>query len=113
MHALLEGFAQDTLIENQNRRHKTDKIIARTLIFSKNQKTTRQTFTRKTWPKNRTKIYPNLYRRNHAYFENLIWPNKIFFQRSRASFRNPVKRTTNTAEEKKLRQTDLTKNYAE
>jgi len=38
VHALLEGFVQDTLIENQNRRHKTDKIIARTLIFSKNQK---------------------------------------------------------------------------
>ena len=36
VHALLEGFAQDSLIENQNRRHKTDKIIARTLIFSKN-----------------------------------------------------------------------------
>jgi hypothetical protein len=38
VHALLEGFAQDSLIENQNRRHKTDKIIARTLFFSKNQK---------------------------------------------------------------------------
>jgi hypothetical protein len=40
VHALLEGFAQDSLIENQNRRHKTDKIIARTLFFSKNQKMT-------------------------------------------------------------------------
>ena len=29
---------QDAPIENQNHRHKTDKIIARTLIFSKNQK---------------------------------------------------------------------------
>jgi hypothetical protein len=37
VHALLEGFAQDSLIESQNRRHKTDKIIARTLLFSKNQ----------------------------------------------------------------------------
>jgi len=35
---LLEGFAQDSLIEKQNRRHKTEEIIARTLIFSKNQK---------------------------------------------------------------------------
>jgi hypothetical protein len=38
VHALLAGFVQDTLIENQNHRHKTDKIIARTLLFSKNQK---------------------------------------------------------------------------
>ena len=37
MHALLEGFVQDTLIENQNHRHKTDKIIARTSLFRKNQ----------------------------------------------------------------------------
>ena len=38
VHALLAGFEQDALIENQNQRHKTDKIIARTLFFSKNQK---------------------------------------------------------------------------
>ena len=38
VHALLAGFEQDALIENQNHRHKTDKIIARTLFFSKNQK---------------------------------------------------------------------------
>ena len=38
VHALLAGFVQGTLIENQNHRHKTDKIIARTLLFSKNQK---------------------------------------------------------------------------
>jgi len=38
VHALLAGFVQDALIENQNHRHKTDKIIARTLLFSKNQK---------------------------------------------------------------------------
>jgi hypothetical protein len=36
VHALLEGFAQDSLIENQNHCHKTDKIIARTLFFRKN-----------------------------------------------------------------------------
>ncbi len=39
VHALLEGFAQDSLIENQKHRHKTEKIIARTLIFSKNVST--------------------------------------------------------------------------
>jgi len=39
VHALLGGFVQDALINNQNHRHKTDKIIARTLFFSKNQKT--------------------------------------------------------------------------
>jgi hypothetical protein len=38
LHALLAGFVQDSLIENQNHRHKTDKIIARTLLISKNQK---------------------------------------------------------------------------
>ena len=38
VHALLAGFVQDALIKNQNHRHKTDKIIARTLFFSKNQK---------------------------------------------------------------------------
>jgi hypothetical protein len=38
VHALLGGFVQDAPIENQNQRHKTDKIIARTLFFSKNQK---------------------------------------------------------------------------
>jgi len=32
------AFVQDSLIKNQNHRHKTDKIIARTLLFSKNQK---------------------------------------------------------------------------
>ena len=42
VHALLEGFAQDSLIENQNQHHKTDKIIARTILFSKNQKMTCQ-----------------------------------------------------------------------
>ena len=39
MHALLAGFVQDSLTETQNHCHKTDKIIARTLFFSKNQKT--------------------------------------------------------------------------
>ena len=38
VHALLGGFVQDVLIDNQNQHHKTDKIIARTLFFSKNQK---------------------------------------------------------------------------
>jgi hypothetical protein len=38
VHALLAGFVQDALIENQNHRHKTEQIIARTLFFSKNQK---------------------------------------------------------------------------
>jgi hypothetical protein len=38
VHALLGGFVQDALINNQNHDHKTDKIIARTLFFSKNQK---------------------------------------------------------------------------
>jgi len=38
VHALLAGFVQDALINNQNHRHKTDKIIARTLTFSNNQK---------------------------------------------------------------------------
>jgi hypothetical protein len=47
VHALLEGFAQDSLIESQNRRHKTDKIIARTLLFSKNQKLQAKIFARK------------------------------------------------------------------
>ena len=47
VHALLEGFAQDALIENQNRRHKTDEIIARTLIFSKNQKLHAKIFAKK------------------------------------------------------------------
>jgi hypothetical protein len=42
VHAVLEGFAQDSLIENQNHRHKTEKIIARTLLVSKNQKMTCQ-----------------------------------------------------------------------
>ncbi|MBI3165559.1 MAG: hypothetical protein HYZ24_12825 [Chloroflexi bacterium] len=37
VHALLGGFVQDALINNQNHDHKTDKIIARTLFFSKNQ----------------------------------------------------------------------------
>jgi hypothetical protein len=46
--ALLEGFAQDALIESQNRRHKTDKIIARTLLFSKNQKPHAKIFAEKT-----------------------------------------------------------------
>ena len=38
LHALLGGFVQDALINNQNHNQKTDKIIARTLFFSKNQK---------------------------------------------------------------------------
>ena len=38
VHALLGGFVQDALINNQNHHHKTDKIIARTLFFSKNEK---------------------------------------------------------------------------
>ena len=38
VHALLGGFVQDALINNQNHRHKTDKIIARTLTFRPNQK---------------------------------------------------------------------------
>ena len=38
VHALLAGFVQDALINNQNHCHKTDKIIARTLLFRKNKK---------------------------------------------------------------------------
>jgi hypothetical protein len=36
LHALLAGFAQDALIENQSHHQPTDKIIARTLLFRKN-----------------------------------------------------------------------------
>ena len=54
VHALLEGFTQDLLIESQNHRHKTEKIIARTLIFSKNQKLRAKIFARKL--DQRTKI---------------------------------------------------------
>ncbi|MBK9210759.1 MAG: hypothetical protein IPL71_21750 [Anaerolineales bacterium] len=54
VHALLEGFVQDALIEKQNHRHKTDKIIARTLLFSKNQKLQARIFARKLGQ--RTKI---------------------------------------------------------
>ena len=54
MHALLEGFVQDSLIESQNRRHKTEQIIARTLLFSKNQKLQAKIFARKL--EQRTKI---------------------------------------------------------
>ena len=57
VHALLEGFAQDALIENQNRRHKTEKIIARTLIFSKNQKFDNQT------PKNQKPLFNKIFAR--------------------------------------------------
>jgi len=38
---------QDLLAENQNHRHKTDMIIARTLIFSKNQKLPNKTLAKK------------------------------------------------------------------
>jgi hypothetical protein len=38
VHALLAGFVQDALIDNQNHCRKTDEIIARTWLFSKNQK---------------------------------------------------------------------------
>jgi len=38
VHALLAGFVQDSLINDQNHNHNADKIIARTLFFSKNQK---------------------------------------------------------------------------
>ena len=51
VHALLAGFVQDVLINNQNHRHKTDKIIAWTLRFSKNQKTMIcQNACKKYWP---------------------------------------------------------------
>ena len=56
LHALLEGFVQDAPIENQNHRHKTDKIIARTLIFSKNQKLQAEIFTRKLDQRTETKF---------------------------------------------------------
>jgi hypothetical protein len=36
VHALLAGFVQDALINNQNHRHKTDKIIARIFAFCNN-----------------------------------------------------------------------------
>jgi len=47
VHALLEGFVQDSLIENQSHRLKTDKIIARTLFFRKNQKLQAKIFSKK------------------------------------------------------------------
>ena len=50
VHALLAGFVQDSLTETQNHRHKTEQIIARTLFFSKNQKTiTCQNACKKYW----------------------------------------------------------------
>ena len=63
VHALLEGFAQDTLIENKNRRHKTEQIIARTLFFSKNQKLQAKTFTGKADQRLEVKTYQNISRR--------------------------------------------------
>ena len=72
VHALLEGFVQDSLIENQSHRLKTDKIIARTLFFSKNQKLQAKTFTEKICQRLEVKIYQNFCRRNQADFENLI-----------------------------------------
>jgi hypothetical protein len=51
LHALLAGFTQDSLLENQNRHHKTDRIIARTLCLRKNQKCNlRKRLLKKTLP---------------------------------------------------------------
>jgi hypothetical protein len=76
---LLEGFAQDSLIKNKNRRHKTGEIIARTLIFSKNVSTGSTTaknykpkyLQEKKRTKSRNKIYPNFCQRNQADLGNL------------------------------------------
>ena len=97
VHALLGGFVQDALINNQNHNQKTDKIIARTLFFSKNQKncdlkkrllkkdsakqTRTQILKNSTLPKNdnanetdkilQTQLTRNFAKRKRADFENL------------------------------------------
>ena len=73
LHALLAGFVQDTLIENQNQRHKClDKLDNQLTKLLHELYSLART-------KSRNKIYQNSCRRNHADFENLIWPNEIYF----------------------------------
>ena len=69
VHALLGGFAQDAPIENQNHR-KTDKIIARTFFFSKNQKP----WLAETLAKILTLFLPSYLLKKKT---NLLWPKQL------------------------------------
>ncbi len=61
VHAVLAGVAQDSLIENQNQHYKTDKIIVRTLFFSKNKNCElAKTLTEKLCQRTRTIILKSL-----------------------------------------------------
>ena len=85
---------QDLLIENQNHRHKTYKIIARTLIFSKNQKLHTKTFAKKLDQRAEIKF------------------TKTFAEEIKTILRT-YKTNHNKAEEKSLRQSDLTERKAD
>ena len=121
VHALLGGFVQDALIENQNRRHKTDKIIARTLCFSKNQKL----WLAETLAKNIDFISAKLLlKKDKFYFDqnncrnekifyadqNACWKSadftftKTFAKKRQADFENLVKPTTDKTEATKQSQ---------
>ena len=69
--------------------------------LSQEPKPTRQTSTKKTWPRNRTEIYQTLCRRNPAIFEYPIWPNKVLFQRNPDNRGNPEKTNHETQPRKR------------
>ncbi len=105
VHALLAGFVQDALIDNQNHRHKTDKIIARTFAFYKWQKSSFSASAIPTWktPCQNTDFYKTLktLRSHHTTWKNderiLLTKNRLdrlckltrnFAKRKQADFEN-------------------------
>ena len=109
VHALLGGFVQDALINNQNHDHKTDKIIARTLFFSKNQKL----WLAETLVKKDKTYFDQNNRRNEKIFyadRNACWKSvaftftKTFAKKRQADFENLIKRNMNKTEATKRSQ---------
>ena len=93
VHAVLAGFVQDALINNQNHNHKTDKIIARTLLFSKNQ--------------NCDLCFDRLNNR-----QNACWKNFAKQTRTMILENLTLPKTDNAKKTDKILQTQLARNFA-
>ncbi len=110
MHALLEGFVQDSLIENQSHRLKTDKIIARTLFFSKNQKLHDTLFTRKFDQRTEIKLAKTFAEEIKPILKTWFSQTWNFANKTEPILETLQNQPRTKAEEKNLRRSDLTKN---
>jgi len=108
VHALLAGFVQDSLIENQNHRHKTEKIVPQTFLARTKIRPAKTLAQKDLAEQTRTIIWKRLTltkkRQSQRSRDNFTKPRltEMRAKNLEADFCDSTKPTENFADERKL-----------